>query len=78
MDQIIVAVTSCARKTSQKYGISVPQDLCHAKKLDAINGNPLWQEAIEVDMANFRVDFEILEPNKYAAIGWKASRAHLM
>ena len=42
-DRIITAIISIARKTSQKYGIEVPRDLGHAKKLDSINGNCLWQ-----------------------------------
>ena len=29
-------------------------------------------------MDNARVAFEILEPNQYAPIGWKASSGHLV
>ena len=42
-DCVIAAGTSCARNTSQKYGIEVPRDLYHAKQLYSINGNCLWQ-----------------------------------
>ena len=77
-DRIIYASTSHARKNSHKYSIEVPHDLDHTKQLDPINGNCLRQEAIDLEMANVRVDFGILEPNKHAPIGCKASSGHLV
>ena len=50
----------------------------NGKQLDFINGNCLWQKAIEIDMANVCAAFEILEPNQYKPIGWKDSSVHLV
>ena len=68
-DRIIASFTSSARNTSQKYGIEVLHDLYHAKQMDAINNNRLWQEAIELEISSVRVAFEILDTNQAVPIG---------
>ena len=77
-DPIISAVTYRARNTSHEYGIEVPRNLDHAKQLISINVNCLWQEAIELEMSNVRVVFEILDHNQPAPIGCKASSSNLV
>ena len=60
-DRIIATVTSRTRRTTHKYGIEIPLTLEQARKLDAINGDNLWEDAIRLEMANVKVTFEILE-----------------
>ena len=77
-DRIISSVNSRVRKTSHKYGIEVPTSLDHAKKIDESNGNRLWQDAIEKEMKNVAVAFEILELGSPIPIGWTRSSGHLV
>ena len=40
-------VTSRVRMTSHEYGIDIPTDIEHAKRVDDMNGNVLWRHGIE-------------------------------
>ena len=44
--------------------------------MDAINGDHLWQDAIELEMNNVVVTFEILYLNTPIPIGWMKSSGH--
>ena len=52
--------------------------IAHAQKLDAINGDRLWQDAIELEMNNVAVTFEILHFNTPIPIGWTQSSGHII
>jgi hypothetical protein len=77
-DRIIAAVNTRVRRTSHKYGIEVPFTLDQAKKLDHINGNNLWEQAINLEMANVKVAFEILDTDQAIPVGWTKSSGHLV
>ena len=77
-DCIVAAVNSRATKTTHKYGFEIPRTLDDAKRIDKENHNTLWTMAIEKEMANVRVAFEILEPDEPIPIGWKRSSGHLI
>ena len=62
-DRIIASVTSRVRKATHKYGIQIPTSVEDAKKLDAENGNNLWQEAIKKEVYNVGIAFNILVYN---------------
>ena len=68
-DVIISNVTSRARKTTHKYGIEMPTDIEHAKRLDTKNGNTFWIDAIKKEMHDVGITFEILENNASTPIG---------
>ena len=59
-DQIIAAVNLRVAKTTHKYGIEVPRTVAEALKLDVINGNDLWGNAIQNEMDNVKIAFDIL------------------
>ena len=69
LDRIIAAVNSCVRRTTHEYFIEVPTSVDHAKLIDAFNGNRFCQDAIDKDMTNVAVKFEILDEGKPAPIG---------
>ena len=54
------------QKTTHKYGIEILTSVEHSFELDRKNGNNLWKEAVEMEMYNFGVAFEILEDEKTA------------
>lgn len=61
MTQIIPAVNKRVRFTSRKYGIKIPRNKKEVEKLDRENGNTLWTDAINKEMANMGVPFKLLK-----------------
>ena len=59
-DAIITSVTSRISHSTHKYGIEIPQSIEEAKRIDIKNGNRMWQDAIDKEMTNVAVAFEIL------------------
>jgi len=59
-DQIIASVRARITKTTHKYGIEIPKSKAEAIQLDIKNGNKLWQDALEKEMSNISVAFDIL------------------
>ena len=60
-DRIIAAVNSRVAKTTHKYGIEVPRTIAEALKLDVINGNNLWGDAIQKEMDYVKIAFDIYQ-----------------
>ena len=77
-DVIISNVTSRARKTTHKYGIEMPTEIEHAKRIDAKNGNTFWIDAIKKEMHDVGIAFEILEDNVSMPIGYRKVTGHLV
>ena len=50
----------------------------HAIQIDDINGNRLWQEALDKEMLNGSVAFEILRTGVPVPVGWKKSYGNLI
>ena len=44
-----------------KFGIEIPKDVEHARRIDEANGNTLWQDAIALEMRDNRIAFEVHE-----------------
>ena len=77
-DRIVAAVNSRVRKTTHKYGIEMPRSIEHALQLDAINGNTFWRDAIDKEMSNVLVAFELLRDGERAPVGWSKSSGHII
>ena len=77
-DRIISTVNSRIKKTTHKYGIAVPRTIEEAKQIDALNNNRFCQNAIDKEMSNVKVAFEILDDGKSAPPGWTKSSGHLV
>ena len=75
-DMIVSAVKARIRRMTHKYGIEIPTSIAHAKKLDAANGNNFWIKALETEMFNNGVAFEVLEEGEKAPVGWKKTTGH--
>ena len=68
-DGIISAVKCRVTKLTHEYGTEVPMSIEHAIEINKKNGNRFWQEAIELEMKNVAVAFEILEDGSPAPVG---------
>jgi hypothetical protein len=77
-DRIIAAVNSSVKNSSQKYGIQVPRTVQEALELDRINGNDFWRKAINKEMSNVMIAFEILEDDKQVPPGWSKVTGHMI
>ena len=77
-DIIISKIKERIRKTTHKYGIEIPRSVEHAKELDEKNNNSLWQEAIDKEMHNVGVAFQILEDDEHVPVGWKKATGHMI
>ena len=75
---IISALKLRIRKTTHKYGIEIPTSVEHAFELVWKNGNNLWKDALEIEMYNIGVAFEILEDGKTAPTGYTNISGHLV
>ena len=68
---IISSVKSRIRRITHKYGHEIPRNLEHVRKLDLENGNDFWRKAIEMEMLNVGIAFEVLEDTQDLPVGWK-------
>jgi hypothetical protein len=50
-DRIISKVKSKYWGRAHKYGIEIPKSMDNAKRIDAANGNTLWQDVVQEEMA---------------------------
>ena len=77
-DRIIASVNTRVRKATHKYGVEMPTSIEHAYQLDVKNGDTLWRDAINKEMYNVSVAFEILESERSPPPGWTKSSGHLV
>ena len=77
-DRIISSVNSRVRKVSHKYGIEIPSSIKEAYALDTKNGNSFWRDAINKEMENLKVAFDILPDGKSPPVHYTKASGHLV
>ena len=77
-DVIVGSLNSQLKYRNVKYGIVIPNTIDDCIKIDQENENRLWQEAVEQEMSNVAVAFEILDAGKVPPVGWTKSSGHLV
>ena len=77
-DLIIAAIRSRIRKTTHKYGIEIPKNVKNANELDQKNGNDFCTKAIEKEMSNVGISFNILDESKSAPVRWSIESGHMV
>ena len=77
-DRVIMAVNSRVKKRSHKYGVEVPTSVSDAYRLDAINGNNYWGQAIKKEMGNVLIAFDLLEVGDKPPRNLKRLGVHLI
>ena len=77
-DVIISSVKSRIRRTMHKHGTEIPTSLEHARRLDIKNGDDFWRKAIDKEMLNVGIAFEVLEDLQCVPVGWKAVTGHII
>ena len=66
------------RKTTHKYGIEIPRNVEHVFEIDETNNNHFWRDAIEKEMLNVGIAFEVIPEDKSAPVGWRKVTGHLV
>ena len=61
-----------------KYGVKVPRTVKEAHKFDEENKDNLWRDAINKEMFNVGVAFEILDDNQRVPVGYEKVSGHLI
>lgn len=75
---IISKIRSRKSKRKMKFGVTIPTTYEEALELDRMNGNDLWQKAIEKEMSNVEVAFKFLEPEGRPPPGYKKITCHVI
>src|SRR5687767_4920687 len=63
---------------THKYGIKVPKSVKEALRIDQENGDSLWGEAIETEMKNVRIAFQLHDGNPKELIGYQEIKCHMV
>ena len=78
-DRIINKIKVCTRKPGRmNFGVKVPLKVEEALFLDKQNGNTLWHDAIEKEMKNSCIDFEVLYQDASVPVGYTKITCHLI
>lgn len=75
---IIKALQARKKKKTHKYGIRVPDNVSHAFELDKANGNTYWTDAMNKEMSNNSVAFEIKEDDEPLPVGYTLQSGHMV
>jgi Reverse transcriptase (RNA-dependent DNA polymerase) len=75
---ILSKIKARLRKTTNKYGIEIPNSMRHAFEIDKLNGNTIWRDTIAKEMTEMGIGFEILEENEQGPKGWSKVTGHLV
>jgi hypothetical protein len=77
-DRIISAVKARVKRVSHKYGIEIPRTINDALKLDEKNKDTFWRDAINKEMENLKVAFDILPEGKHVPPGFTKASGHII
>ena len=78
-DRIIATVNKRIKRVSHKYGVELPTSIKHSTILDRANGNTFWRDAINKEMENLKVAFDILhDKGQTPPPGYTKASGHLV
>ena len=77
-DVIIASIKTRFRKVTHKFGIDIPTSIKHALDIDKINRNTFWRDALELEMMNMGISFDILDDNELVTPGWYKVTGHVI
>ena len=77
-DRIISAVKSRTVRVSHNYGIEIPRSISEAFRLDEKNRDTFWRDAVNKEMENLKVAFDILPEGKEPPPAYRKATGHLI
>ena len=76
--RIIAGVNMRISRVTHKDNVDLLTSVSHAKRLDEKNGNTLWIDAINKEMENLEVSFDVLECGTKIPLGHHKASCHLV
>ena len=64
--------------TSHKYGVEITRTVLQAHRLDENNGDSVWRKAIDKEMTNVGIAFQLLDPGEDPPVGYTRASGHLI
>ena len=77
-DRIIASVKARIKRVTHKYGVEIRRIIDQALEIDAKNGTTHWRDAIDKEMGNLKVAFDILEHDEHLPSGYTKASGHLV
>ena len=77
-DVIISAVKYRCRKVTHNFGIEILTSVEHAYRIDSENRNTFWRDALDLEMGNVGIAFELLKKEKVIPPGWSKVTGHII
>ena len=77
-DRIIAGVNSRVKRTTHKYGIELPRSVDEALRFDKLNENTFWGDAINKEMENIKVAFDIKPEGSRPPVNYTLATGHLI
>jgi hypothetical protein len=78
-DLIIDSATNKVfHKSTHKFGTHLPKTVKEAVEIDAKTGTNYWREALDLEMKNVRVAFDVLDDKDEIPVGYHQIRGHLI
>ena len=77
-NQLIKAVHHVHQKKNFKYGLRRPVMMKEALEIDEANGETFWHDAIDKEMSNVLVTFDIKEEGAMPPPGYKCIPLHMV
>ena len=77
-DTIVSAVNARFKRVTHKYVFEVPCMVKEALAFDKRNVNYLWRDALDKEMSNLRVAFDILDENQHAPPGYSKASGNII
>ena len=77
-DQIIALINNRYHKKMHKFGIELPKMIQQALDIDKQTGTTYWYDAIQKEVCNVKVAFNILDENENVPVGYQFIKCHMV
>ncbi len=77
-DRVIAASNTKYVKRTHKFGIELPKTVDEALEIDRRTGTTYWYDAIQKEMRNNAIAFELLQPGDSIPIGYTKISLHMV
>ena len=78
IERIIAATKRKYSKTTHKFGIQLPKTVAEALQIDKETGTTFWYDALQKEMQNNRVAFDIREKDTLIPNGYQHMKCHMV
>ena len=70
-NRILKKLKTAYHKNNLNFGLVVSCSIQNAERIDAINNNTFWRDAINNEMSNIKIAFKFLDSGNPLPVGFK-------